>query len=152
EQLIASTGFFRMKAKNIQGCCQALIERHGGEVPGTIEELVRLPGVGRKTANVVLGEAFGVPGVTVDTHVGRLSRRLGLTTHADPVKVEHDLMKLVPRAEWTRFSHRVIFHGRQVCHARNPRCGTCTLAPHCPKIGVVTKKATTTRKPTRAKR
>ena len=151
ETAVKQTGFFRNKAKAVIHCSKALVERHGGEVPRTMEELVELPGVGRKTANVVLGEAFGVPGVTVDTHVGRLSRRLGLTTHADPVKVEHDLMKLVPQAEWTRFSHRVIFHGRQVCHARKPLCETCTLAPHCPKVGVVTKQ-TSPRKPTRAKR
>jgi endonuclease III len=152
EEHIKSTGFFRNKAKAIKGFCEAVLRDHGGEVPGTLDELVKLPGVGRKTANVVLGEAFGVPGITVDTHVGRLSRRLGLTTHTDPVKVERDLMKLVPQVEWTRFSHRVIFHGRQVCHARKPLCETCTLAPHCPRVGVVTKKATTTRKPTRAKR
>jgi endonuclease-3 len=136
ERLIASTGFFRMKAKNIRACCQALLERHGGEVPGTLEELVQLPGVGRKTANVVLGDAFGVPGVTVDTHVGRLSRRLGLTVHADPVKVEFDLMAVVPQAEWTTFSHRLILHGRRVCFARRPQCEGCALRRLCPKVGL----------------
>jgi endonuclease-3 len=136
EKAIASTGFFRNKARNIIACCQQLVARHGGEVPGTLEELVQLPGVGRKTANVILGNAFGVPGITVDTHVGRLSRRLGLTAHADPEKVEQDLMRLIPRAEWTMFSHRMIFHGRQVCHARSPNCAGCALAKVCPKIGV----------------
>lgn len=136
ERLIASTGFFRNKARNIIACCRAIVEKHGGQVPGTLEELVQLPGVGRKTANVVLGDAFGVPGVTVDTHVGRLSRRLGLTTHTDPVKVEFDLMAVVPRPEWTTFSHRLIFHGRQVCSARNPRCDACALSRACPKVGV----------------
>jgi endonuclease III len=136
ERLIASTGFFRMKAKNIRACCQALLERHGGEVPGTLEELVQLPGVGRKTANVVLGDAFGVPGITVDTHVGRLSRRLGLTVHGDPVKVEFDLMAVVPQAEWTTFSHRLILHGRRVCFARRPQCEGCALRRLCPKVGL----------------
>ena len=136
QQLVKSTGFYRNKAKNIREMCRQLMKKHGGRVPGTLDELVVLPGIGRKTANVILGDAFGVPGVTVDTHVGRLSRRLGLTKHTDPVKVEFDLMRLVPQAEWTRFSHRLIFHGRQVCHARKPRCPECALAPHCPKIGV----------------
>src|SRR5262249_37571020 len=109
---------------------------HGGEVPGTMEELVPLPGVGRKTANVVLGNAFGTPGITVDTHVGRLSRRMGLTEEEDPEKVERDLMGLVPAEEWTMFSHRMIYHGRQVCHARNPQCDGCKLADLCPRVGV----------------
>jgi endonuclease III len=139
ETVIASTGFFRNKARNIIACCQQLMARHGGEVPGTLEELVQLPGVGRKTANVILGNAFGVPGITVDTHVGRVSRRLSLTSHTDPEKVEQDLMRLIPRREWTMFSHRMIFHGRQVCHARNPNCAGCGLAKVCPKIGVETK-------------
>jgi endonuclease-3 len=138
EALIASTGFFRNKARNIIACCQAIVAHHGGEVPGTMEDLVRLPGVGRKTANVILGNAFAVPGITVDTHVGRLSRRMGLTAHTDPEKVEQDLMALVPKKDWTMFSHRVIFHGRQVCHARKPHCGSCTLAEVCPKVGVET--------------
>jgi endonuclease-3 len=136
EEYIQSTGFYRAKAKNIQACCRLLVERHGGRVPGTLEELVSLPGVGRKTANVVLGDAFGVPGVTVDTHVGRLSSRLGLTTHTDPVKVEHDIMRLLPPKDWVMFNHRMITHGRQVCHARKPDCENCALAKLCPKIGV----------------
>jgi endonuclease III len=136
ERLIASTGFFRNKAKNIIACCRAILEKHGGEVPGTLEELVQLPGVGRKTANVILGNAFGVPGITVDTHVGRLSRRLGLTEHDDPVKVEFDLMAVIPVAEWTMFSHRLIFHGRQVCYARKPDCAGCAMKGFCPKEGV----------------
>ena len=147
EALIRSTGFYRNKAKNIQACCRILVEQHGGEVPNTLDELSALPGVGRKTANVVLGNAFDTPGITVDTHVGRLSRRLGLTTLADPVKVEFALMKLVPQPEWTTFSHRVIFHGRQVCHARSPRCEDCTLAPLCPKRGVAAKKTPPRRPP-----
>jgi endonuclease III len=136
EEYVASTGFFRNKAKNIRACCQAIVEKHGGEVPGTLEELIVLAGVGRKTANVVLGNSFDVPGITVDTHVGRLSRRLGLTTYEDPVKVEFDLMELVPQAEWTRFSHRLIFHGRRVCHARKPDCAGCVMKTFCPKVGV----------------
>ena len=136
EGYIQSTGFFRNKARNLIACCQALVERHGGEVPATMEELVPLAGVGRKTANVILGNAFDVPGITVDTHVGRLSRRLGLTTHTDPGKVERDLMELIPKKEWTMFSHRLIFHGRQVCSARKPNCTGCGLAKLCPKVGV----------------
>lgn len=136
ETLIQSTGFFRNKAKNIIACCQRIVAEHGGEVPATLEQLVPLPGVGRKTANVVLGNAFGVPGITVDTHVGRLSRRMGLTEQDDPVKVERDLMELVPTTEWTLFSHRMIFHGRQICEARKPRCAECRLADVCPRVGV----------------
>ena len=136
ERMIQSTGFYRNKARSIQACCRLLVEQHGGQVPGTLDALTPLPGVGRKTANVVLGNCFGVPGITVDTHVGRLSRRMGLTTHDDPVKVEQDLMAVVPRKDWTMFSHRMIFHGRQVCHARNPNCETCALNKVCPKIGV----------------
>lgn len=137
ERMIASTGFFRNKARNIIACCQAIVAEHGGEVPNTLDSLVKLPGVGRKTANVVLGDAFAVPGITVDTHVGRLSRRLGLTVHEDPVKVEQDLMDVIPQAEWTPFSHRMIFHGRQVCFARKPNCPGCVMKSFCPKIGVV---------------
>jgi endonuclease-3 len=136
ESLIQSTGFFRNKARNIIGCCQQLVEHHGGRVPATLKELVPLSGVGRKTANVILGTAFATPGITVDTHVGRLSRRLGLTEQTDPVKVERDLMGLLPRKEWTMFSHRLIFHGRQVCHARKPNCTGCGLAALCPRTGV----------------
>ncbi|MCS7022496.1 MAG: endonuclease III [Gemmataceae bacterium] len=140
EALIRPTGYYRNKARLIRDCCAELVARHGGTVPRTLEELVRLPGIGRKTANVVLGDAFGVPGITVDTHVKRLARRLGLTRHTDPVKIEYALMKLLPPAEWTRFSHRLILHGRTVCHARKPRCEVCLLASLCPKIGVMTSK------------
>ena len=136
QELIKSTGFFRNKASNIRACCAAIVERYGGKVPSTLDELITLPGVGRKTANVVLGDAFNTPGITVDTHVGRLSRRLGLTRHTDPVKVELALMDLIPKAEWTAFSHRLILHGRAVCHARNPRCEVCPLNSLCPKVGV----------------
>ena len=137
EELIRSTGFFRNKAKNILGAAAAILRDHGGEVPRTLDELVLLPGIGRKTANVVLGDAFDTPGITVDTHVGRLSRRLGLTKLNDPVKVEFALNKLIPQPEWTIFSHRLILHGRAVCMARKPACDRCTLAPLCPKVGVV---------------
>lgn len=130
--LIRSTGFFNNKAKNILTCCRDLVTRHDGQVPDTLEELVKLAGVGRKTANVVLGNAFGVPGITVDTHLGRVSRRLGLTRHDDPVKVEHDLMKLIPKDQWTVFSHRVIHHGRALCAARKPKCQACPLSGVCP--------------------
>jgi endonuclease-3 len=136
ERFIKSVTFFRNKAKNIRACGAALVERFGGEVPDRIEDLVTLPGVGRKTANVILGHAFATPGITVDTHVGRLSRRLGLTRHRDPKKVELVLMELVPQPEWTVFSHRLILHGRRVCFARKPRCESCALAALCPKIGV----------------
>jgi endonuclease-3 len=136
EKAIQSTGFFRNKARSIKNCCQILVDQHAGCVPGSMEELVPLPGVGRKTANVILGNAFGVPGITVDTHVGRLSRRLDLTEHEDPVKVERDLMALIPQKDWTMFSHRLIFHGRQVCFARKPNCPGCALNKVCPKIGV----------------
>jgi endonuclease-3 len=136
EQYVKSTGFFRNKARNIQACCQALVEKHGGQVPATLEDLVPLQGVGRKTANVILGNAFDVPGITVDTHVGRLSRRMGLTRHEDPVKVEHDLMALVPRKDWTLFSHHLILHGRRVCNARKPDCASCVVKKLCPRVGV----------------
>jgi endonuclease-3 len=136
EKAIQSTGFFRNKARNIIACCKVLVEKHGGQVPGTMEELVHLPGVGRKTANVVLGNAYDVPGITVDTHVQRLSRRLGLTRETDPPKIEQDLMKIIPQKEWTNFSHAMIFHGRQVCYARKPRCSECRINKYCPKVGV----------------
>jgi endonuclease-3 len=136
EELIRSTGFFRNKATNIRACCKALVENHGGEVPRSMEELVPLPGVGRKTANVILGNAFDIPGIPVDTHVGRLSRRMGLTENEDPVKVESDLMGLIPKDEWTMFGHRMIFHGRQICQSRKPKCDECLLNRVCPKIGV----------------
>jgi len=133
EQEIRSTGFFRNKTKSVLGMARALVERYGGRVPETMEELVPLPGVGRKTANVILGTAFGKnEGVVVDTHVGRISKRLGLTKQTDPVKVEQDLMKLLPRGEWTRFSHTVILHGRAICDARQPKCEICPIAGLCP--------------------
>ncbi|MEZ5312713.1 MAG: endonuclease III [Thermoanaerobaculia bacterium] len=133
EALIQSTGFFRNKAKSIRGLGKALVERHGGQVPESLDELVALPGVGRKTANVVLGNAFGRnEGVVVDTHVGRLARRLALTRADDPVKVERDLMPLFPRDDWTDLAHLLIAHGRSVCQARNPRCGDCPVADLCP--------------------
>ena len=137
EGLIRTTGFFRAKAKSIQGCAQALLERHQGEVPRTMEELHRLPGVGRKTANVVLGNAFSLAeGIVVDTHVGRLSRRMGLTRQHDPVKVEQALMKIVPKEDWTLFSHLLIWHGRRRCSARKPDCQHCEIKNLCPKRGV----------------
>lgn len=133
EALVRSTGFYRNKAKNLRAMGQALLERHGGEVPSTLEELAALPGVGRKTANVVLGNAFSLnEGVVVDTHVGRLARRLGLTSHTDPVRVEHDLMALFPRSTWTDLSHWLIFHGRRRCAARKPDCAPCELRDLCP--------------------
>lgn len=133
EKDIQSTGFYRNKAKSLKGMGAALVERHGGKVPETMEELVELPGVGRKTANVVLGNAFGKNvGVVVDTHVGRLSERLGLTREADPVKVEADLAAVVPQEEWTLWAHLMIAHGRAICQARKPRCQECPLLSHCP--------------------
>jgi endonuclease-3 len=135
EELIRPTGFFRNKANSLIGLGQALVEKHGGEIPATLDALVALPGIGRKTANVILGNAFGVPGITVDTHFGRLVRRFGWTTEEDPVKVEHEIGALIPKRDWTMLSHRVIFHGRRVCHARKPACGACTLAPLCPSYG-----------------
>ncbi|MFH5824973.1 endonuclease III [Georgenia sp. AZ-5] len=135
EEVLRPLGFFRAKAAALQGLGAALVERHGGEVPATLEELVKLPGVGRKTANVVLGNAFDVPGITVDTHVGRLARRLGWTTEKDPVKVEARIAQLLPAEEWTMASHRLIFHGRRVCHSRRPACGACVLAGLCPSFG-----------------
>ncbi len=135
ERLIHSTGFFRNKARNIIACCRVLVEQHGGEVPRTMDELVQLPGVGRKTANVILGNAYDTPGIPVDTHVGRLSRRMGLTVHTDPVKIEADLMALLPPEDWVDFGHRMIYHGRLVCHARKPDCANCRLSEVCPKIG-----------------
>ena len=137
EQAIKSTGFFRNKTKSIKTCCRSLVEKHGGKVPRTMEGLVELGGVGRKTANVVLGNAFGVnTGVVVDTHVARLSQRLGLTRHHDPQKIEQDLMTLVPQEQWTLFSHWLIWHGRRRCYARSPDCNNCEIKALCPKIGV----------------
>jgi len=132
EEGIRSTGFFRNKAVNIKGACTRIVEHYGGKVPGTMEELLTLPGVGRKTANCVLGDAFGVPGITCDTHVIRLSRRLGLSENSDPVKLEFDLAEIVPKRNWTAFSHLVITHGRNICMARKPNCPECPIAKHCP--------------------
>jgi endonuclease-3 len=135
EELIRPTGFFRSKAKSLLGLSAALRDNFGGEVPGTVDELVTLPGVGRKTAFVVLGNAFGVPGLTVDTHFGRLVRRWKLTEQTDAVKVEQEIDALLPKSEWTMFSHRTIFHGRRICHSRKPACGACPIAELCPSYG-----------------
>ncbi|MCH7230653.1 endonuclease III [Glycomyces sp. L485] len=135
EAIIRPTGFYRNKTKSIIGLGKALVERHGGRLPERMEELVKLPGIGRKTANVIRGNAFGIPGLTVDTHMIRLTNRLGLTEGKDPVKLEFQLQELIDRREWTMFSHRIIFHGRRVCIARKPACGACTLAPQCPSFG-----------------
>jgi endonuclease-3 len=135
EALITSTGFFRAKTTSIIGLGQALCDRYAGEVPGRLEDLVTLPGVGRKTANVVLGNAFGVPGITVDTHFGRLVRRFGWTDQTDPDKVEAEIATLFPRRDWTQLSHHVIWHGRRCCHAKKPACGACPLARLCPAYG-----------------
>lgn len=135
EDLIHATGFFRAKSSSLLGLGAALVDRHGGELPRTLPELVALPGIGRKTANVILGNAFDVPGITVDTHLGRLARRFGWTAEEDPVKVEHAVGALIPTAEWTMLSHRMIFHGRRCCHARKPACGACPVAALCPAFG-----------------
>jgi endonuclease-3 len=138
ENDIRTTGFFRSKTKSILGAAQAILDRHRGVVPESMDELVELPGVGRKTANVVLGNAFGKSaGVVVDTHVSRVAGRLGLTSSADPVEIEQDLMRQVPRSEWTSFAHRVILHGRNICVARKPRCGECLLNDICPSAEIV---------------
>lgn len=137
EQVIRSTGFFNNKAKNLRACCRLLVERHGGEVPRTMDELLELPGVARKTANVVLGTAFGIAsGVVVDTHVIRITRLLRLTRQKDPEKIERDLIRLLPQSEWIDFSHRLIWHGRRVCIARRPQCSRCVLADLCPSARV----------------
>jgi endonuclease-3 len=136
EELIKPTGFFRNKTSSLIGLGAALVERFGGEVPNKLDDLVTLPGIGRKTANVILGNAFGIPGITVDTHFGRLVRRFGWTKEEDPVKVEHEIGRLIPRKQWTMLSHWVIFHGRRVCHARKPACGACLLAKDCPSYGL----------------
>ncbi|WP_134774693.1 endonuclease III [Ornithinimicrobium flavum] len=135
ETIVQPTGFFRAKADSLLRLAQALVERFDGQVPGRLQDLVTLPGVGRKTANVVLGDAFGVPGITVDTHFGRLVRRFGWTAEEDPVKVEHAVGALFPRKDWTRLSHVLIFHGRRTCHARRPACGACPVARLCPSYG-----------------
>jgi endonuclease III len=136
EELIKTTGFFRNKTSSIMGMAQAVCERYGGEIPSRLDDLVTLPGIGRKTANVILGNAFGIPGITVDTHFGRLARRFGWTEHTDPVKVEADIAALFPKSEWTMLSHRLIWHGRRCCHARKPACGACPVAQLCPSYGM----------------
>ena len=135
EEMIHSTGFFRAKTNSLIGLGQALVERYDGEVPPRLRDLVTLPGIGRKTANVILGNAFGIPGITVDTHFGRLARRFGWTTQDDPVKVEHEVGALFPKRDWTMLSHRLIFHGRRMCHARKPAWGVCPVARLCPAYG-----------------
>jgi endonuclease-3 len=143
EAAVKATGFFRNKTRSIQRCCRQLLERHGGQVPDTMEALVALEGVGRKTANVVLGNAFGRnEGIVVDTHVARLSRRLGLTRETQPEKIEQALMPLVPRAQWTMFSHWLIWHGRRRCGARNPDCAGCEIAALCPRVGLTNRPRT----------
>lgn len=131
EEEIRPTGFYRNKAKSIQKCCQELVKRFGGEIPNTLEELITLPGVGRKTANVILGNTFGIPGIVVDTHVQRVSQRIGLTKNNDPTKIEFDLMEIVPKEEWTHFSNLLIWHGRRTCIARKPLCETCSIRKWC---------------------
>ncbi|MCB2185797.1 MAG: endonuclease III [Deltaproteobacteria bacterium] len=133
QELIRSTGFFRNKAKSLLGAARAIVAEHGGQVPGSLAELTQLPGVGRKTANVVLGNAFGVPGLTVDTHMTRVNRRLGFTNQTDAVKIEFQLMEIIPPERWTLYSHQIILHGRQVCQAKKPRCPECFLLEHCPE-------------------
>jgi endonuclease III len=135
EKIIEATGFYRVKTQTIMKLGAAVVERFGGEVPGKLADLVTLPGVGRKTANVVLGNGFGIPGITVDTHVGRLARRFGWTRETDPVKAEHDIGALFPKRDWTMLSHHLIWHGRRCCHARNPACGACSVAALCPSYG-----------------
>jgi endonuclease-3 len=136
QRLVKSTGFFRAKAKNIKGLSNKIMEEFDGNVPSNLEDLITLPGVGRKTANVVLGHAFGIPGITVDTHFGRLSRRFGWSKQSDPVKVEFEVGELIPEKEWTNLSQRMIWHGRRVCHPRKPACGACPLAKLCPSYGI----------------
>lgn len=131
EEMIRPTGFYRNKARSIKACCRGLVEKHSGKVPESMEALVQLPGVGRKTANVVLGSAFGIPGIVVDTHVKRVSQRLGLTEEKDPVKIEFELMALIPKKDWIDFSHELIWHGRGVCAARKPKCAQCPLREQC---------------------
>jgi endonuclease-3 len=136
EEFIYSAGFHHTKARHLKGLGVKLVEEFDGEVPSSLEELITLPGVGRKTANVVLGHAFGIPGITVDTHFGRLSRRFGWTTSQDPVKVEHEVGELIPQKEWTNLSQRMIWHGRRICHSRKPACGACPVAKICPSVGI----------------
>jgi endonuclease-3 len=136
QKLVKSTGFFRAKAKNIKGLSNKIMEEFDGKVPSNLEDLITLPGVGRKTANLVLGHAFGIPGITVDTHFGRLSRRFGWSKQSNPVKVEFEVGELIPEKEWTNLSQRMIWHGRRICHSRKPACGACTLAKLCPSYGI----------------
>ena len=136
EEIIHSLGFHHTKARHLQGLGRKIVEDFGGEVPATLEELITLPGVGRKTANVVLGHAFGIPGITVDTHFGRLSRRFEWSQSLDPVKVEFEVGELIPQKEWTNLSQRMIWHGRRICHSRKPACGVCPLAKVCPSVGI----------------
>jgi endonuclease-3 len=136
QNLVKSTGFFRAKAKNIKGLSNKIMEEFDGKVPNNLDELITLPGVGRKTANVVLGHAFGIPGITVDTHFGRLSQRFGWSKQNNPVKVEFEVGELIPEKEWTNLSQRMIWHGRRVCHSRKPACGACALAKLCPSYGI----------------
>ena len=136
EEMVFQTGFYRAKARHIKGIGIKLLEDFNGEVPSTLEELITLPGVGRKTANVVLGHAFDIPGITVDTHFGRLSRRFGWTKEMDPVKVERIVGELIPQKEWTNLSQRMIWHGRRICHSRKPACGACPVAKMCPSVGI----------------
>ena len=136
QKLVKSTGFFRAKAKNIKGLSNKIMEEFDGKVPSNLEDLITLPGVGRKTANVVLGHAFGIPGITVDTHFGRLSRRFGWSKQNNPVKIEFEVGELIPEKEWTNLSQRMIWHGRRVCHSRKPACGACALANLCPSYGI----------------
>ncbi len=131
EQAIYTTGFYRQKAKSIKALCRALVEKFGGRVPDSLDDLVKLPGIGRKTANVILGNAFGIPGLVVDTHMGRVAQRLGLTRQKDPVKIEFDLMPLVPQNRWIKFSHQMIWHGRRICSAKKPDCPSCPLLAYC---------------------
>jgi len=136
QNLVKSTGFFRAKAKNIKGLSNKIMEEFDGKVPSNLEDLITLPGVGRKTANVVLGHTFGIPGITVDTHFGRLSRRFGWSKQNNPVKIEFEVGELIPEKEWTNLSQRMIWHGRRVCHSRKPACGACALAKLCPSYGI----------------
>ena len=133
QQDIKSTGFFRNKARNIIACCQMLINEYDGEIPNTMEDLLRLPGVGRKTANLVLGDFFGIPGIVVDTHATRLSNRMGFTTNSDPYKIEQDLQKIVPREKWSSFCHQLVYHGREFCSARSSKCDSCPINHLCPR-------------------
>ncbi|MDO8430933.1 MAG: endonuclease III [Candidatus Binatus sp.] len=149
QKLIVTTGFFRQKTRSLIASARAIVERHGGEAPSELEDLVKLQGVGRKTANVILGHVYGKPGFVVDTHVRRLTKRLGFTRSTEPFEIERDLQAILPPRDWTPFSMRLILHGRQVCHARGPRCDECVVAGDCPKIGVVNKARVAKKRPRR---